>query len=159
MSHDQDMAAMPIYGIFFKSSSLEPKGRRPWNLVYSIGYTSTTSSNDDPGLTFTYVTARSKLVHFVFVLENAKAVDFQETIEACEVTIGTYSHIYEYLTLDNPRSVPFTDTKIRHFQTSFPQKHLGRLKLNLLWGLHGMLRWNVQMFRVTWPNCSQAHIW
>ena len=49
-------------------------------------------SNDDPGLTSTSFTARSKLVPFVWVWENA--VDFQETIEACEVKVGTYSQIW-----------------------------------------------------------------
>ena len=42
-SHMTKMAAMPIYGKNFKkSSSPEPKGRWPWNLVCSIGCTSTT---------------------------------------------------------------------------------------------------------------------
>ena len=53
----------------------------------------------------------------------------------------------------NPRSRPFIDTQIRHFQTSFPQKHLSRLKPNFLWSLHWMLGWKFnQMFRVTWPR-------
>ena len=29
-------------------------------------------------------------VPFVFILENALAVDFQETVEACEVNIGVH---------------------------------------------------------------------
>ena len=41
--HMTKMAAMPIYGKNLKkSSSLEPKGWCPWNLVCSIGYSSTT---------------------------------------------------------------------------------------------------------------------
>ena len=36
-------------------------------------------SNDDPGLTLTYFTARSNLFPFIFVWENALAVDFRET--------------------------------------------------------------------------------
>ena len=41
--HLTKMAAMPIYGKNLKkSSSLEPKGRWPWNLVCSIGCMSTT---------------------------------------------------------------------------------------------------------------------
>ena len=47
-------------------------------------------SNDDPGLTLTYFPARSNLVPFVFVWENAAAVDFQETFEACEVNISVH---------------------------------------------------------------------
>ena len=34
---------MPIYGEKLQKSSSEPRGRWPWNLVYSIGYSSTTS--------------------------------------------------------------------------------------------------------------------
>ena len=42
--HMTKMAAMPIYGkTFKKSSSPEPKGRWPWHLVCSIGYSSTTN--------------------------------------------------------------------------------------------------------------------
>ena len=40
--HLTKLAAMPIYGKNLKkSSSLEPKGRWPWKLVCSIGYSST----------------------------------------------------------------------------------------------------------------------
>ena len=56
-------------------------------------------SNDDTGFTLTYFKARSNLVPFVF------CIDFLETIEACEVKVGTYSQINEYMTIyDNPRS-------------------------------------------------------
>ena len=37
-------------------------------------------SNDDPGLTLTYFTARSNLVPYAFVWEKGKTVDFSETI-------------------------------------------------------------------------------
>ena len=41
--HMTKLAAMPIYGKNLKKSySLEPKGRWPWKLVCSIGYSSTT---------------------------------------------------------------------------------------------------------------------
>ena len=44
LGHMTKMAAMPIYGKILKkkSSSLEPKGRCPRKLVWSIGYSSTT---------------------------------------------------------------------------------------------------------------------
>ena len=42
LGHMTKMAAMPIYGKNIKkSSSPEPKGRWPWNLICSIGYSST----------------------------------------------------------------------------------------------------------------------
>ena len=64
--HMTKMAAMPIYGKNLKkSSSLEPKDWWPWKLVCIIGYIQV-CSNDDPGLTLTYFTARSNLVPYVF---------------------------------------------------------------------------------------------
>ena len=43
LGHMTKMAAMPIYGKNLKkSSSLEPKGRWPWKLVCSFGYSSNT---------------------------------------------------------------------------------------------------------------------
>ena len=36
-------------------------------------------SNDDPGLTLTYFTARSNLVPYAFVWEKGKTIDFSET--------------------------------------------------------------------------------
>ena len=39
-----------------------------------------------------------------------KAVDFQETIEACEGKVGTYSQMNENIAIyDNPRSRSFID--------------------------------------------------
>ena len=59
------MAATPIYGKnSLKSSSQDPEGRWPWELVCSIGNVRLTqvSSNDDPRLTITYLTSRSNLL-------------------------------------------------------------------------------------------------
>ena len=43
-------------------------------------------------------------------------------------------------------------TQIQHFQTSFPEKPLDRLKANFMWSLNGMGEWkNIQMVQVTWP--------
>ena len=77
------MAAMPIYGKNLKkSSSLEPK--KPMTLklgmqhqvheYYQVG------SNDDPGLTLTYFTARSNLVPYASVWEKSKTMYISETI-------------------------------------------------------------------------------
>ena len=65
---------------------------------------------------------------------------------------------------DNPRSRSFLDIcprslKIQHFQTSFPQKTLGRLKPNFIWTSMGC--WDENLFK--WPTHDQggfqAHIW
>ena len=63
--HMTKMAAMPIYGKNLKKSSLEPKVQ--WVLVYYQ-----VCSNDDPGLTLTYFTARSNLAPYAFVCEKGK---------------------------------------------------------------------------------------
>ena len=46
-------------------------------------------SNDDPGLTLTYFTARSNLVPYAFVWEKGKTVDFSETIVVCDLKLVT----------------------------------------------------------------------
>ena len=90
--HMNKMAAMPIYGKTLKKSSfLEPKGRWPWNLVCSIGCSLEyyqVCSNDDPGLTLTYFTARSNLVSYAFVWDKGKTIDFSETIVVYDVKVG-----------------------------------------------------------------------
>ena len=48
-------------------------------------------SNDDPGLTMTYFTARSNLVPYAFVWEKGKPMDFSETIVANGVKVGRCS--------------------------------------------------------------------
>ena len=47
-------------------------------------------SNDDPGLTLTYLTARSNLVPYAFVWEKGKTMDFfSETIVAYDLKLAT----------------------------------------------------------------------
>ena len=46
-------------------------------------------SNDDPGLTLTYFTARSNLVPYAFVLEKGKTMDFSETVVVYDLKLAT----------------------------------------------------------------------
>ena len=46
-------------------------------------------SNDDPGLTLTYFTARSNLVPYAFVWEKGKTMDFAETIVVYDLKLAT----------------------------------------------------------------------
>ena len=41
-------------------------------------------SNDDPGVSLTYFTARSNLVTYAFLYGKKKTVDFSGTIAACD---------------------------------------------------------------------------
>ena len=52
-----------------------------WGLLHII-----VCSNDDPGVTFTYFTIRSKLVTKAFLWEK---VDFSETIADCDLKLMT----------------------------------------------------------------------
>ena len=47
-------------------------------------------SNDDPGLIFTYFTARSNLVPYAFVWEKGKTMDFSENIVVCDLKLATH---------------------------------------------------------------------
>ena len=46
-------------------------------------------SNDDPGLSLTYFTARSNLVPYAFVWEKGKTIYFSETIVVYDLKIAT----------------------------------------------------------------------
>ena len=46
-------------------------------------------SNDIPGLTLTYFTARFNFVPCAFVWEKGKTVDFSETIVVCDLKLAT----------------------------------------------------------------------
>ena len=64
-------------------------GMQHWLLDYYQMYT-----NVDTGLILTYLftcITYSNLVSFVFVLENAYVVNFQQTIEDCQVKVDIYS--------------------------------------------------------------------
>ena len=67
-------------------------------------------SNDDPGLTMTYFTARSNLVPCAFVSEKGKTMDFSETIVVYDIKVGRYNQLNEYMKLyENQRSRSFID--------------------------------------------------
>ena len=51
--------------------------------------------NDEPGVTLTYFTARSNLETFLW--EKVKTVDFSETIEACDLIVGRYRQLIDFM--------------------------------------------------------------
>ena len=86
--HMTKMAAMPIYvknlkKIFFSAT------KRPMTLKFCMQHRMLECyqlySNDDPGLTLTYFTARSNLIPYAFVWKKGKAMDFSETIVVYEL--------------------------------------------------------------------------
>ena len=52
-------------------------------------------SNDAPGLTITYFTARSSLVPYAFVLEKVETIDFSETIVVNGIKVGRCNQLNE----------------------------------------------------------------
>ena len=46
-------------------------------------------SNDDPGLTLTYFTARPNLVPYAFVQEKGETMNFSEIIVVCDLKLAT----------------------------------------------------------------------
>ena len=84
--HMTNLATMPIYGknlkkIFYGTKMLMTLKPSMHHRVLQYFHV---CSNDDPGLTLTYFTARSNLVPFAFVLEKGKTMDFSETIVVCD---------------------------------------------------------------------------
>ena len=67
--HMTEMAAMPIYGKNLKkSSSPEPKGRWPWNLVCSIGCSSTTKFIQMMTLGWPWLIGRMRIKYWFLLL-------------------------------------------------------------------------------------------
>ena len=56
-------------------------------------------SKDDPDLTLIYFTTRSNLVHYAFVWEKGKTMDFSETIVVYDITVDKCSKLNEYMNL------------------------------------------------------------
>ena len=54
-------------------------------------------SNDDPGVTLTYFTAKSNFVTELFLWEKVKTVDFSETIAASDLKVGRCIQLIEFM--------------------------------------------------------------
>ena len=79
-SHDQD-GCMPIYDRkHLKNLGMEHRVLKYYQVC----------SNNDPGLTLTYFTARSNLVPCAFVWEKGKTMDFSETIVVYDIKVGRF---------------------------------------------------------------------
>ena len=67
-------------------------------------------SNDDPGLTLTYFTARLNLALYAFVWDKVKTMGLLETIVVYDIKIGRCSQLNEYMKLyEYQRSRSFID--------------------------------------------------
>ena len=67
-------------------------------------------SNDTPGLTLTYFTAKSNFVPSAIVWEKGKIMDFSETIVVYDTKVDRCSQLNEYMKLyEYQRSMSFID--------------------------------------------------
>ena len=54
-------------------------------------------TNDDPGVTLIYFTTSSNLVTKDFLLEKVKTVDFSESTAPCDLKVGRYRQLIEFM--------------------------------------------------------------
>ena len=77
--HMTNMSAMPIYGKHFKKiffSGIKQPMILKVGMQHQVRRYYKVCSNDHPGLTLTYFTARSNLIPYAFVWEKGKIMDF-----------------------------------------------------------------------------------
>ena len=84
-----------------QKSSPEPACRFPLNLDVGMKHPRLqpiiVCSNNDPGVTLTYFTARSNLVTLAFLWEKVKTMDFSETIAASDLKVGRCRQLIEFM--------------------------------------------------------------
>ena len=88
--HITKMATMPIHGKNLKkSSSLEPKGWWPWNLVCSIGYSSTTKFIQMTTMGWPWPILQQDQIWSLLFLhgKKGKTMDFSETIVVYDIKL------------------------------------------------------------------------
>ena len=162
-AHITKMAAMPIYGInplkiFFSETSM------PVTFEHGIQHQGLEPikfcSNDDPGLTLTYFTARLTLLPISFLWEYSLILVFIETIEVFELKVGTNSCLSEYMnTYEYQRSKSFVYQSDLYFQAS-AVKFAGHIKVKFhvepSWsGVQNLFEW----CRSHDHDDRHAHIW
>ena len=87
--HMTKMATTSIYG----KKKIFTGTKRPMTLKLDMQHRVLENyqfySNNDPGLTLTYFTARSNLVPYGFVWEKGKTMDFSEAVVVCNLKLTT----------------------------------------------------------------------
>ena len=136
------MATMPISGKKLKKSpALEPKGRWPWKLVCSIGYSSTTKFVRIMTLGWPWPILRQGQIWtpVLFVWEKVKQWIFSETIVVYGIKFGRCSQLNEYMKL-------YEYQRLRSFIV-LGTIHSGSIFLNFFSSI------------TTWPNWNQILCW
>ena len=76
-----------------KSFSPEPAGRFSRNLVCSIGDSSPSMTRSDLDLFY----GKVKFGNLGFSIGKVKTVDFSETVEACDLKVGRYRQLNDFM--------------------------------------------------------------
>ena len=132
-------------------------GMQHWVLKYYQMY-----SNDDPGLTLTYLTARSNLVPYAFVWGKGKIMDFSETVVVYDIKVGRFSQLNEYITLyEYQRSRSFIDLGPRSLSSTFANFFCSETARPIEAKFHMEPPWGVgneNLFKCSRSH-DHAHIW
>ena len=76
-------------------------------------------SYNDSGLTLTYFMARSNFVPYAIVWEDSKTMDFSETIVVCDIKIGRFSQLNEYMKLTSTKGQGHSLTLVQISQIQY----------------------------------------
>ena len=153
------MAAM-LWQNLWKSSSKEPYGWWPWNLVCSLGFSGHIKfvQKDEPWLILSYFTVWSNFVWekrrsgrlFWFYCSLWHQSWFMQSAKGTFINIKGQGHILAF-------ALYASDSV---FLTSLSLKLLGWLKLNYIWSLYGIEEWKFGLG--SWPydqDDHTPHIW
>ena len=113
------MAAIPIYGKNLKTifSGIKMPMTLKLSMLHQVLECYQVCSNDDPGLTLTYFTARS---NFALVWEKVKTMDFSEAIVVYDIKLGRCSQLNAYMKpYEYQRSRLFIDLGPKHSDSIF----------------------------------------
>ena len=97
LGHLSKMAGMPIYGKSIIQNLLgnqKADDLESWYAASVLKYYQVRLYYD-PGLTFTYFTARSNYVPYAFVWDEGKTMAFSETIVVYDIKVGRCSQLNE----------------------------------------------------------------
>ena len=138
------LAAMPIYGKNLKkSSSLEAKGRWPWKLVCSIGYSSTTKLDQMMSLGWPWpVLCQGQIWSLVLLYGKKVKQFFSETVVVYYIKVGRCSQLNEYMKLyEYQRSRLFIDLDPDHSDSIFSNFFSS---ITADFNISSALRWAIQ---------------
>ena len=137
-----------------KSSSLEPKGRRPWNLVCCIKYSRATKFIQWPWVDTDLFYGNVKFASLAFNMGNRLNCRFRRNHWSQCNKSWYIESAKKYMTIyECQKSRSFSELCPRSLSFQQFSETTGPFKPNFIWSLHGMTEQNfVQMVQVIWPR-------